>query len=156
MSAVPIEPIGLIRTSFLAKDVTPIQGAFRPDSRGTVELLPEYEEGLADIEGFSHLILIYHLNQGSEIRLTREPFLADEEHGIFATRHPCRPNRIGLTVVRLMQRRGCELSVAGIDVLDETPLIDLKPYVPRFDAFPEADEGWFAGRENRPKPVGRE
>lgn len=156
MSAVLIEPIGVIRTPFLAKDVTPIQGAFRPDARGTIELLPEYEEGLADIEGFSHLILLCHLDRGGEIRLTREPLLADEEHGIFATRHPCRPNRIGLTVVQLIQRRGHVLSVAGIDVLDETPLIDLKPYVPRFDAFPEAREGWFAGREDRPKPAGRE
>ena len=156
MSAIQITPIGVIRTPFLTKDVTPIQGVFRPDARGTVKLLPEFEEGLADIDGFSHLILLYHLDRGGEIRLTREPLLADEEHGILATRHPAHPNRIGITVVRLLERRGCKLSVAGIDVLDETPLLDLKPYVPRFDAFPEAQEGWFAGREDRPKPPGRE
>ena len=86
----------------------------------------------------------------------RSTFLDDEPHGIFATRHPCRPNGIGMTVVRLLAREGDVLTVAGIDVLDGTPLLDIKPYVPRFDAHPEAIPGWFAGKEPRTKPAGRE
>lgn len=84
------------------------------------------------------------------------PFLDDDAHGIFATRNPRRPNHLGLTVVTLQKREGVTLHVGGIDVLDGTPIVDIKPYVPRFDAFPDASEGWFAGREDRPKPPDRE
>jgi len=86
----------------------------------------------------------------------RQTFLGDTPHGLFATRHPARPNGIGLTVVRLTGRVGAVLQVSGIDVLDGTPLIDIKPYIPRFDSFPDASEGWLDGREERPKPPGRE
>ena len=86
----------------------------------------------------------------------RPTFLDDEPHGIFASRHPCRPNGLGITVVKLLKRTDNLLEVSGIDVLDKTPLIDLKPYVKRFDCFPEADEGWVALKKERPKPSGRE
>ena len=86
----------------------------------------------------------------------RPTFLDDEPRGIFSSRHPCRPNGLGMTVVKLLKRTDNLLEVSGIDVLDKTPLIDLKPYIKRFDCFPEADEGWVALKKERPKPVGRE
>jgi len=151
-----VVPIGTIHTPFASKDDTPIQGAFHPEIEGVVEVLPEYAEGLADIDGFSHLILLYAFDRAAPVEMRRQTFLGDEPHGLWATRHPARPNAIGLTVVRLVGRDGAVLRVAGIDVLDGTPLLDIKPYVPRFDSFPDASEGWLAGRPERPKPPGRE
>jgi len=151
-----VTPVGIIRSPFATKDEAPIQGAFVPDAVGQVELFPEYAAGLKDIEGFSHLFLLYRFDRAGEVALARPTFLDDEPHGIFAARHPCRPNGIGLTVVRLLGRYGNILTVAGIDTLDGTPLIDIKPYIPRFDAHPDAASGWFAGKEPRPKPPGRE
>jgi len=151
-----IMPIGIIHSPYHNKEDTPIQGAFSPDGRGEVEVFPELEEGLQDIDTFSHIILIYQFDRAGEIRLVRPTFLDDEPHGVFASRHPCRPNGIGITVVKLLGRSKNLLEVAGIDVLDGTPLIDIKPYIPRFDSFPEANEGWVASRMQRPKPAGRE
>ena len=156
MTEFTLRPVGIIRSPFANKDDAPIQGAFVPDAVGQVELYPEYAAGLKDIEGFSHLILIYRFDRAGEVELVRPTFLDDEPHGIFATRHPCRPNGIGLTIVRFLGRKENILSVSGIDVLEGTPLIDIKPYVPRFDAHPEATSGWFAGKEARTKPAGRE
>ena len=149
-------PIGTIRTPFATKDDAPIQGAFHPEHEGVVEVLPEFAEGLADIDGFTHLILLYEFDQAAPVEMSRYTFLSDEPHGLFATRHPARPNPIGFTIVRLLSRGGTRLTVGGIDVLDGTPLLDIKPYIPRFDCFPDATEGWIAGRPERPKPPGRE
>lgn len=151
-----IDAIGRIRTDFATKADAPIQGAFNGGAIGIVELFSEYAEGLRDIEGFSHLILLYHLDRAAPVEMVRVPLLGDEPRGIFSTRHPARPNALGLTVVRLLSRDGTCLRVAGVDMLDGTPLIDVKPYVPRFDAFPHATEGWFEGCDDRPKPAGRE
>ncbi len=151
-----IVDIGVIYSPFKTKEETPIQGKLKPEAKGRVEVFPEYAKGLKDIETFSHVILLYLFDRASEIRLIRPTFLDDSPHGIFATRHPCRPNGIGITTVRLIGREGNILHVLGIDVLDKTPLIDIKPYVPRFDCFPEATEGWLAGLSERPKPEGRE
>lgn len=151
-----LKPIGVIHSPFTVKDETPIQGAFQPDAKGWVDVFEEYGEGLQDIEGFSHLYLIYSFDRSGDVKLVRPTFLDDEPHGIFASRHPARPNAIGLTVVRLLKRQRNRLEVAGIDVLDGTPLLDIKPYIPRFDCYPEASEGWTAGKEERPKPKGRE
>jgi tRNA (adenine37-N6)-methyltransferase len=151
-----LEPIGIIHTPYRDKEEAPIQGAFRPDGRGWVEIFPQYEQGLKDVETFSHVFLIYAFDRSGEVRLVRPTFLDDKPHGVFASRHPSRPNGIGLTVVRLLEVRGARLEVAGIDVLDQTPLLDIKPYVPRFDCYPGASEGWIAGKEERPKPQGRE
>ena len=151
-----LTPIGVIHTPFAEASGAPVQGAFSPEAIGTVELLPQYAAGLADVDGFSHLYLVYEFDQAASVRLTRKPFLDDAERGLFATRHPARPNPIGLTVVRLLGIDGPTLTVAGVDMLDGTPLLDIKPYVPRFDAFPNASEGWLAGRPERPKPPGRE
>ncbi len=151
-----IKAIGAIHTGFATKEEAPIQGAFHPDAEGKVEVFPEFLAGLKDIELFSHIILLYHFDRSGKMQLVRAPFLDDTPHGIFATRHPCRPNGIGITIVRLLRREGNVLHVRGADVLDGTPLLDVKPYVPRFDSFPEASEGWLAGKDNREKPPGRE
>lgn len=151
-----LKPIGFIHSPFLNKEEAPIQGAFRPDARGWVEVFPEYGQGLQDIESFSHIFLLYAFDRSGELRLVRPTFLDDQPHGVFASRHPSRPNGIGLTVVRLLGRQGDRLEIAGIDVLDNTPLLDIKPYIPRFDCYPDASEGWTAGKEERPKPEGRE
>lgn len=152
----PLRPIGIIHTPFATKADAPIQGAFKPEGRGNVEVFAEFAEGLDDIEGFTHLILLYQLDRAPSVELRRTPFLCDEPKGIFATRHPARPNAIGLTVVTLLGRSGRYLEVGMADMLDGTPLLDIKPYVSRFDAFPEAAEGWFADCDDRPKPPGRE
>lgn len=133
--------IGVIRSPFVEKEDTPIQGSFS-DARGTVELFPDYAGGLKDIEGFSHLYLIYHFDRAVEHCLIQKPFLDRVEHGIFATRHYSRPNHIGLSIVELLGVRGNELEVGGIDVLDGTPLLDIKPLVRQFDFRDNVRCGW--------------
>ena len=151
-----LNPIGLIHTPYRTKEETPIQGVFRPHVKGWVEVFPEFEEGLKDIELFSHIFLIYAFDRAAPVELVRLVLLDDQPHGIFASRHPSRPGALGLTVVELLRREGNRLEVAGTDMLDGTPLLDIKPYVPRFDSFPSASEGWFTGKSDRPKPCGRE
>lgn len=123
---------------------------------GRVEVYPEFAEGLKDIEGFSCIYLFYVFDRSGAVELVRPTFLDDTPHGVFASRHPGRPNGIGITIVRLIRRDGPVLHVRGIDTLDGTPIIDIKPYIPRFDCFPDATEGWSQGKEERPKPKGRE
>jgi tRNA (adenine37-N6)-methyltransferase len=142
-----LKPIGVIRTPFAEGDAIPIQPAFS-QAVGRVEVFPEYGEGLDDIDGFSHIILLYALHRSSGYALRVKPFLDHHQRGIFATRHPQRPNPIGLSVVRLVARRGSMLEVEGIDVLDGTPLLDIKPYVPEFDSKADARAGWY---EDRPE-----
>jgi tRNA-Thr(GGU) m(6)t(6)A37 methyltransferase TsaA len=151
-----IKPIGIIHSPFSTKQTTPPQGILLPQTEGTVEVFPEFADGLKDIETFTHLYLIYHFDRAGEIQLVRPTFLDDTPHGVFASRHPCRPNGLGLSVVRLLERTGNLLKVSEIDVLDKTPLIDIKPYVPRFDHRPDASNGWVAEKPLRPKPEGRE
>jgi tRNA-Thr(GGU) m(6)t(6)A37 methyltransferase TsaA len=105
-------------------------------------VLREYAEGLRDVEGFSHLYIVYAFDRAGACRLTVKPFLQDTERGVFATRAPCRPNPIGLSVVRLVRRKGNVLYLKGLDVLDGTPLLDIKPYITRFDCIPTDRNGW--------------
>jgi tRNA (adenine37-N6)-methyltransferase len=140
-----MESIGVIRTPFAEGDEIPIQPAFS-QVIGQVEVYPEYVEGLQDIEGFSHIILVYALHRSIGYSLRVKPFLDCRLRGVFATRHPRRPNPIGLSVVRLVTRRGAVLEVEGIDVLDGTPLLDIKPYVPEFDSRADARAGWYDDR----------
>lgn len=156
MTAITLDPVGVIHTPFRTKEEAPIQGTLGGASKGTVEVFAEYEEGLKDIETFTHLILLYRFDKAGAVELVRPTFLDDKPHGIFASRHPCRPNGIGLTVVRLLKRSKNRLDVEGIDVLDGTPLLDIKPYIARFDCFPDAGEGWVSKVGPRPKPAGRE
>jgi tRNA-Thr(GGU) m(6)t(6)A37 methyltransferase TsaA len=147
-----LRPIGLIRTPFPECVGMPVQGAVS-DTEGTVELLPELEAGLTDIEGFSHLILLYAFNRAEgQVPLLQKPFLEDTPRGVFAMRSPVRPNPIGLTVVRLLSRQGPVLKVRGVDMLDGTPLLDIKPYIARFDAPAEPTKaGWLAPHLDRAK-----
>jgi len=151
-----IEQIGTIHSPYSTKEGCPIQGCVKPDGKGTVEVFPKYSDGLKDIDTFSHLILLYTFDRSGDLRLIRPPFLDDSPHGVFASRHPCRPNSIGLSIVKLDSRNGNTLHVSGIDVLVGTPLIDIKPYIPRFDCVPSANNGWLEDKRVGPKPDGRE
>ena len=122
---------------------TPIQSTFSKDGKGTVELFPQFKHGLKDLKGFSHIILLYHFHKSKGYDLLCRPFLDEVERGLFATRAPRRPNPIGLSIVRLEKISGTTLSVASLDVLDETPLIDIKPYIPQFDSLTSSQVGWF-------------
>ena len=138
--------IGVIRTPFLEYEYVPIQSA-RSDVEGTIELFPEYLAGLDGVEEFSHLILLYVLHQASaEVHLKVKPFLDDHQHGVFATRYPVRPNPIGLSVVRVVDRQENRINFLGADMLDGTPLLDIKPYIPEFDIHEASKIGWYASR----------
>jgi tRNA-Thr(GGU) m(6)t(6)A37 methyltransferase TsaA len=148
MTSFAMRPIGVIHSPFTLKGQTPIQPT-RSQAIGQVEVYPEYAEGLQDIEGFSHIILLYvfHCSEGFALRV--KPFLDDQVHGLFATRYPYRPNAIGLSVVRLRAREQNLLEIDGVDVLDGTPLLDIKPCVPEFDSTPGARIGWYHNRSNQ-------
>jgi len=151
-----LQPIGLIRTPYTTKEECPIQPTFTPEEQSRVELFDEYAAGLKDIKGFSHLYLLYMFDRSGEVQLVRPTFLDDEPHGIYASRHPCRPNGIGISIVKLVERDGNILTVEGADMLDGTPLLDIKPYLPQYDCIAGASEGWTKGKQWRPKPSGRE
>jgi tRNA-Thr(GGU) m(6)t(6)A37 methyltransferase TsaA len=150
---VTFTPIGVIHSDHLEPEQTPIQPFFAKGCPGTAEVFPEYAEGLKDIDGFSHLILLYHFHKSSPPSLVVRPFLDNVDHGIFATRHPCRPNAIGLSVLRLIRREGMLLFLEDVDVLDGTPLLDIKPFFPKYDAPEEARAGWT---ENIPAEIALE
>jgi tRNA-Thr(GGU) m(6)t(6)A37 methyltransferase TsaA len=145
----PLSVIGIIRTSFKQAEGTPIQPVYSQGSEGTVEILPEYSAGLSGLEGVERIWLLYWFHACSDTRLRVVPFLDDQERGVFATRAPCRPNRIGLSCVRLKEITGDLLKVVDVDILDQTPLLDIKPYIPDFDAFPKSRCGWFERRAHR-------
>ena len=151
-----IEQIGTILSPYKTKEECPVQGAAVPDGKGRVVVFPEYEEALETIETFSHIILFYVFDRAGEIILSRPTFLDDAPHGVFASRHPCRPNGIGISIVSLDKRDKNILEVREIDVLDNTPLIDIKPYVPKFDYRENANNGWTESKELREKPKNRE
>jgi tRNA-Thr(GGU) m(6)t(6)A37 methyltransferase TsaA len=140
-----MKSIGVIHSPFTDKAQTPIQPT-RSQALGRVEVYPEFADGLQDLEGFSHIILLYafHLSNGYTLRV--QPFLDDELHGLFTTRHPCRPNPIGLSIVQLLARQDSILIIEGVDVLDGTPLLDIKPYVPDFDVRDNVKTGWYNTR----------
>ncbi|CDK37883.1 tRNA (N6-threonylcarbamoyladenosine(37)-N6)-methyltransferase TrmO [Halorubrum sp. AJ67] len=138
------ESIGVIRTPFESPEGMPIQPVGADSVTGTVELDPSFADGLADLDGFSHCILLYHFHaSGDDAPLSVEPFLDDERRGVFSTRAPQRPNPIGLSVVSVKSVEGRKLTVGGIDVVDGTPLLDIKPYVPEFDVPSETETGWM-------------
>lgn len=140
---VVLRPIGVVRSPFTHPIGMPIQPGGARGVRSEVEVFPEFCDGLADLEGFSRVILVYlfHRSDGYSLRVV--PFLDDCERGVFATRAPRRPNPIGLSAVRLVAVRGCRLVIEDLDVLDGTPVLDIKPYVPSIDAFPDEREGWL-------------
>lgn len=127
------QPIGLLRTPFTDPNDMPIQPSSARGAVGRIELDPKWESALQDIDGFSHLIVLYHFHRAPVPRLTVTPFLDESPHGLFATRAPCRPNPIGLSVLRLRRVDGASLEVEDVDMLDGSPVLDIKPYVPEFD-----------------------
>lgn len=137
-----LKPIGVIHSSFKNKKEVPIQPRFSKE-KGEVELFEEYSEGLKDIEGFSHIILVYIFHKTKDYSLLVKPYLDDKAKGVFATRFPNRPNWIGISVVRLVEKKKNILVVEGIDVVDGTPLLDIKPYVPPFDKTEGVKIGWL-------------
>ena len=138
--------IGTIYSPFSDPKEMPIQPASTLGITGKVVLEPKYQEGLKDLDGFSHIILLYYFHLSSGCNLSLIPFLDDESHGVFATRAPCRPNPIGLSVLRLETIDGLTLHVSNIDIVDGTPLLDIKPFVPTFDCPPDATIGWLSDK----------
>jgi tRNA-Thr(GGU) m(6)t(6)A37 methyltransferase TsaA len=136
-------PIGTVHSPYKEPAGTPIQPSAAVGSPGTVELLTEYADGLQDLEGFSHLYLLYFCHLAHKFSLKVQPFLDTHLRGLFATRAPARPNSIGLSVVQLERIEGTILHVRDVDIVDGTPLLDIKPYVPRFDERPGARTGWM-------------
>lgn len=146
MERITYLPIGIIRSPFRDIEGMPIQPLAARGIAGTVEVAPEYAAGLKDLEEFSHLILLYHFHLSKGYSLEVKPFLDNQPHGVFATRAPKRPNAIGLSIVRLIRVIHCSLHIEDVDIVDGTPLLDLKPYVPAFDVHQVASIGWFAGK----------
>jgi len=137
-------PIGVIHSVHNETAKTPIQPHYALGAMGVVEVFDEFAMGLQDVEGFSHIYLLYHFHVYKEARLLTKPFLQDIERGVFATRFPHRPNAIGLSVVELVARRGNFLDVKNVDILDGTPLLDIKPYIDKFDGwFKNTRNGWY-------------
>lgn len=139
-------PIGTIHSQFKKPHDAPIQSVCAANIEGTVEIFPEYTEGLADLEGFSHIILLYHFHLSKRFSLKVKPYLDDQLHGVFATHAPARPNPIGMSIVRLVKVEGGKLHIRDVDILDCTPLLDIKPYVPAFDSRNADKIGWLSGK----------
>ncbi len=137
------QPIGIIHSPFDNLEDMPIQPASEASGSGFVEIFPEFVDGLLDLDGFSHIYLLYHLHKVREARLMVVPFLDTEQRGVFATRAPCRPNPIGLSLVKLVRIEKNLIYVDGLDTLDGTPLLDLKPYVPEFEDKVDIRLGWL-------------
>jgi tRNA-Thr(GGU) m(6)t(6)A37 methyltransferase TsaA len=151
-----LKPIGIIRTPFTTPAGTPIQPAYAQGAEGRVEVFEKFADGLKDLDGFDRIWLLYWFDRVSQVNLHVKPFMDTVQRGLFATRAPCRPNPIGMSPVRLVRVEGRVLHVADVDILDGTPLIDIKPYTPRFDCFSVTRSGWLdAVAPDRPTDDGR-
>ena len=136
------KPIGVIHCEHTDPHKTPIQPVFAEGFTGQAEIFHKYEKGLQDIEGFSHIMILYYFHKATTQRLTLKPFLENVEHGVFATCAPNRPNHIGLSIVRLVKREKNMLFLDDIDILDGSPILDIKPYVSRFNNCKDIRNGW--------------
>ena len=143
MEKIELSPIGIIHTPYKESKNIPIQGAFKTDVEGRVELKPEFEAGLKDLDGFSHAILVYYFHLAHEVKLQGKPFLEDETHGIFAIRGPNRPNHLGISIVKIVKIENNQLFFREVDMLDGTPLLDIKPYSKHFDSREDVVSGWI-------------
>ncbi|MBU1049398.1 tRNA (N6-threonylcarbamoyladenosine(37)-N6)-methyltransferase TrmO [Candidatus Bipolaricaulota bacterium] len=143
-SGIVLTPIGTIHSPFTSPEGMPIQPTGAAAAIGTVEVFEPYRAGLKDLDSFSHVILLYHFHRGSSFNLSVIPFMDTEPRGVFATRAPRRPNPLGLSVVQLERIEEGILYIRNLDILDGTPLLDIKPYVPEFDAPAEVRTGWIA------------
>jgi len=143
------EQIGVIHSQFTEPKETPIQSAAAGGIDGRVEVFSEYVKGLKDLESFSYIILFYHFHLSKKTSLEVTPYMDTETHGVFSTRAPGRPNPIGISIVRLTSIEGNILHVKDIDIVDGTPLIDIKPYVPEFDIRENVRTGWLEENVNK-------
>jgi tRNA-Thr(GGU) m(6)t(6)A37 methyltransferase TsaA len=146
MSEFSFKAIGVVHSPFKEPKNVPIQAAASKGTEGTIEVYPQYAEGLTDLDGFSHIILLYHLHLVRGSSLMVKPFLDDKLRGVFATRAPARPNRIGFSVVRLERIEGNVVHIRDLDVVEGTPVLDIKPYIPAFDCVKAEKIGWFTDK----------
>ncbi len=153
MKEITMTPIGIIHSPYKQVKDMPIQGKFKPEVTAYVELKEKYSAGFKDLDGFRHAIIIYHFHKSQKEEVVGKPFLEDKEHGIFAIRSPHRPNHIGLSVVKIEGVEENKLHFSEVDVLDKTPVLDIKPYVKHFDGRDNTISGWlekhFPKRQNR-------
>ncbi len=146
MDSVLFSPVGVVHSPHMELAGMPVQPPSAAGIAGEIEIFPEFAEGLLDIEGFSRIMVFYHLHRSAGPLLSAIPFLDTVPHGVFASRIPRRPNPLGFSVVRLLSRDRNILKIADVDILDGTPVLDIKPYVPEFDSYPNESSGWFAGK----------
>jgi tRNA-Thr(GGU) m(6)t(6)A37 methyltransferase TsaA len=149
MSEVVYKPIGVVHSPFKMPQDVPIQSVAAEGVTGHVEVTKEYIGGLKDVDGFSHLILIYHFHLAQDYSLLVRPFLDERRHGVFSTRAPSRPNPIGVSVVRFVKMEKNVLHIQDVDIIDGTPLLDIKPYVPDFDQRKAERTGWLTKNINK-------
>ncbi len=150
---ISFKSIGVVHTPFTSREGMPIQPSGAAGILGTIELNEDLVDGLLDLSGFSHIYLIYHFHRSDGFKLQVTPFLDNKVHGVFATRAPMRPNQIGISVEKLLAVRGNILEIENVDILDGTPLLDIKPYIPAFDIYKTEKSGWMENNRNTPRQV---
>ena len=143
MHSITCHPIGIVHSPFKSPEGTPIQSVAAKGTEAIIEIFPQFSEGLTDLEHFSHIYILFDLHLAQKKELMVVPFLDNKPHGIFATRSPGRPNSIGISVVILDRIENNKLHVKNIDILDGSPVLDIKPYIPQFDVFENVESGWF-------------
>lgn len=149
MTAITFQPIGIVHSPFKNPEGTPIQPIAAIDTEAIIEVFPEFSKGLTDLEGFSHIYILFHLHLAKKKELMVVPFLDNTAHGVFATRSPGRPNSIGISVVCLDKIIDNKLYVKNIDILDGSPVLDIKPYIPQFDVFNTTKNGWYDNKKTK-------
>lgn len=153
MNEIRYKPIGVIHSPFKDVQGMPIQPTGAMGIAGTIEIEPEYCDGLKDIEGFSHIVLIYHFHLSDGYSLLVKPFMDDSLRGVFSTRAPRRPNPVGISIVRLVKVEGSTLHIENVDIVNGTPLLDIKPYVPEFDVQKNVRIGWLSDKADKANEI---
>ena len=143
MEEITVNPIGIINTPFKDQKNIPIQGCFDKNHEGVCTIFDKYSDGLIDLKDFSHAILIYHFHKIKEEKIIAKPYLESVEHGVFAIRSPYRPNKIGFSIVKINKIIDNKLFFSEVDMLDGTPLLDIKPFVKHFDNRENVKCGWI-------------
>ena len=154
MNTITYTPIGIIHSPYMEEKGTPIQGKYAPeDVRAEIEIFEEFAAGLKDVEGFSHLYILFHFHKSNYFNLIQKSYIEkDVERGIFAVRSPYRPNAIGLSIVRLIEQKDNILIIGDVDMLDGTPVLDIKPYIPDFETDDEIRTGWVGDKFKNKNP----
>ena len=142
-------PIGIIHSPYKKPEGVPIQPVFTDEITAEIEIYPEFQQGLQDLDGFSHIILLYFFHKSQDYRLLCRPFLDNKERGLFSTRAPKRPNSIGLSIVELLKIEKNRITIGSPDMIDGTPLLDIKPYIDVFDVKKKVKNGWYDTAANR-------